>query len=249
MKTTQVASPIDYTALMAEAAKRAAEVEKPDNKLISFKSGVLSFNGNVAPGNKIKCVIVGWAFENAYFPNAYDPDKEVSPDCYAVGHEEDELAPNNEATNPAAPGCADCPHNQWVENSKGKSSKECKNVRRIALVMENDLADMAKAEVMYAKLPVMSVANWVKYVHQITNVVKRPPWGVITEISVVPDQRSQFRVCFRFVGLVADEALEGCHQTYERTYKDILFDYPKNKPEAERAERPVARAKAVKAKF
>lgn len=233
-KSTAIAAPVDYAALMAKAAAEQASVEKPDNKFISFKSGMLSFNGNVAPGNKLKCVIVGSAFENAYFPNVYDADKVVSPDCYAVGHTEDELAPNNEATNPVSPGCAGCPHNQWVENAKGKSSKACKNVRRIALIQESDLANAAQADIMYAKLPVMSVANWSKYVNQITNVVKRPSWGVVTEMSVVPDVKSQFRVCFQFAGLVPDEALEGCYGLYERVYKEILFDYPKNKPEAEK---------------
>lgn len=247
-ETTQVASPIDYTALMAKAAAEAAQQEKPDNKFISFKSGMLSFNGNVAPGNKIQCVIISSAFENSYFPNDYDPNKVVSPDCWAVSHVEADMAPNNEATNPVSPACEDCPKNQWEEDPKTKKNfKQCKNVRRLALVLASTLeGDPLTAEVMYAKLPVTSVGNWAKYVNQISNVVKRPPWGVITEMSVVPDIKSQFKVNFQFVGLVPDDKLEGCHALQEIAYKDILFDYPKNKPEVEA---PAPAPKAGKAKY
>jgi hypothetical protein len=233
-ETTQVTTPIDFKALMAKAADAAKAQEKPDNKWISFKSGMLAFNGNVAPGNKLKCVVISSAHENQFFPNAYDPDKLVSPNCYAIAHDPDHLEPVlDEVTHAESDSCSRCPKNEWVENAKGKSMKECKNVRRIALITEDQIPNGLSAEVLYAKLPVMSVQNWAKFVTQISSVVKRPSWGVVCEMSVVPDVKSQFRVQFQFVSLVPDEYLEGMLGLHELTQKDILFGYPKNKDEEE----------------
>lgn len=230
-ETTQVAKPIDYAALMAQAAQQAMEQEKPDNKFVSFKSGVLSFNGAAAPGNKVDIVVLGAAFENQYFPHRYDPNKILSPDCYAVSHHEDDLAPIAEdCTAPFHTDCATCPNNAWESDPNGGKGKACKNTRRLAMVLASNIGDPS-ADIMYARLPVTSVANWSKYVTQIGNVVKRPPFGVITELSVVPDVKSQFKVCFQFKGLIDDQGLEMIVPLQEQASKDILFGYPKNAAE------------------
>jgi hypothetical protein len=246
-ETTNIAVPVDLKALMEKAAVQAMQAEKPDNKFISFKSGVLSYNGNVAPGNKIQVIIVGNCFENQYFPGKYDPNKLASPDCYAVAHDEDELAPVPEdCTKAVSPSCTDCPLNEWESDPNGGKGKACKNTRRLGMIVASQVGDSMNAEVAYARLPVTSVANWAKYVNQIGNVVKRPPWGVITEMSVIPDMKSQFKVCFQFVGIVEDQHLEDVHRLYDATYKAILFGYPKNDEKAQ--EEFVTKTAAAKGK-
>ena len=230
--TTAIATPIDMKKLMQESAAKAMEQEKPDNKFVSFKSGVLSYNGNAAKDNKIQVIIVGSAFENQYFPDRYDPNKVVSPTCWAVAHEEDDLAPyQDECTKAHHTDCESCDFNEWESDPAGGRGKACKNTRRLAMITLDQLGNPA-ADVVYARLPVTSVANWSKYVTQIGNVVKRPAWGVITEMSTVPDAKSQFKVGFQFMGLVEDEHLEGIHALYDKVYEDILFPNPRN-PEPE----------------
>jgi len=243
--TTAIATPIDMKKLMQESAAKAMEQEKPDNKFVSFKSGVLSYNGNAAKDNKIQVIVVGSAFENQFFPDRYDSNKIVSPQCWAVSHEEDTLAPDQDACTKAVhTDCESCEYNAWESDLGGGKGKACKNTRRLGLMTLDQLGS-ATPDVVYARLPVTSVANWSKYVTQIGNVVKRPPWGVITEMSVVPDAKSQFKVNFQFMGLIEDEHLEGVHAIYDQVHKEILFGYPKNVDEPAQ---PAAKAAGVKGK-
>lgn len=232
---TKVASPINYKELMEKAAKQAMEAEKTDAKMISFKSGVMAFNGQAAPNNKIVAIVLASAFENQWFPRAYDPKKLVAADCWAVGYVEDDMAPNpDKVTQLFHSNCVTCPNNEWESDPKGGKGKACKNSRRLGLVLANVLDNpetIPDADFLFAKLPVTSAQNWGKYVNQIGNVVKRPPWGVMTEIHVVPDMKTQFKVNFKFVGLVPDELLEHLMPLQERMVTELLFDNGKNDPE------------------
>ena len=231
-ETTAIATPINWAEEFAKYSKAAMEAEKPDNKFVSFRAGVLAFNGQAAQGNKIEVIVVGSAFENAYYPFDFDSDAPRSPECWAIALTEDELAPDpDKVTEAESDTCKDCPQNEWGSDPKGRKGKACKNSRRLALVFDTE--GVTAGDAFYARLPVTSVANWSKYVTQIGNVVKRPPWGVKTEISVVPDQKSQFKVEFKFVGLVPDERLEAIKEIHDTMTEggQVLFGYPKN-PEA-----------------
>jgi hypothetical protein len=241
---------MDWQKEMEAAAQAAMQDEKPDEKFISFKSGVMTFNDQAAPGNKLQVVVVGSAFENAYFPGRYDPNKVKSPDCYAIALREEDLAPNvDDVTTAQAESCDDCPLNEWESDPAGGKGKACKNVRRLAVIQAFQVKDNAKAlDVLYARIPVTSVANWSKYVTQIGNVVKRPPWGIVTEISVVPDAKSQFKVHFEFVELVEEPMLEPIYRIHKQLTEggDMLFGYPKNAPEEEEAPAATAKSKTNK---
>ena len=228
-ESTQIAVPVDFNDLMQKAAQEAMSQEKADNKFISFKSGMLAFNGQVAPGNKILCVVVAAAHENTYYAEKYDPKKLRSPDCWAVALGEEDMAPKaDKVGKPQNATCDGCPMNEWESDPNGGKGKACKNTRRLALILASDLDNALGADVMYARLPVTSVKNWSKYVTQIGSVVKRPSWAVITELSVVPDVKSQFKVNFNFNALVPDAQLEAACALSERMRTDILFDYDKN---------------------
>ena len=226
---TSIATPVDYVKLMAEAAAKAVKDERAPSSFISFKSGILTIDDQPIPGNKIKCVVLASLYENDYFPRKFDPTTLVSPDCWALGHNEDDMKPTDEVTSKQNFECVSCPHNKWPE-AKGQP-KACKNIRRIALVDAKILTseDALSHKVWYARLPVTSVKNWSQYVVQIGNVVNRPSWGVITELSVVPDLKSQFKVNFLFQGLVSDNRLEVLSKMAEaEANTGLWFPYPKN---------------------
>jgi hypothetical protein len=57
------------------------------------------------------------------------------------------------------------------------------------------------------KLPVMSVKGFASYVKQAAAALKRPPYGLFTKVSVVPDTQSQFRVNFEVLSEVSDDLM------------------------------------------
>ena len=245
-KTNLPEVPVNWAEKFAQAAAAQAAIERPENRFISFKSGVLSYNEQPAKDNKIVVVVIGACFENGYYPGKFDPKKFKSPDCWAVGFD-DNLIPGKtnkdvmELTDQQHEQCEGCWANEWESAEEGKG-KACKNSRRLALVFPPHIG--ASSEIMYARLPVTSVKNWSKYVNQLAAVVKRPTWAVLTEIHVVPDMQAQFKVNFSFVGLLEEVELEGAHQLYQNLVEggNMLFGYGVNAEEEEAPAKPAAQS-------
>jgi hypothetical protein len=181
---------------LAALAKASAAAEKPPTSNISFKAGVLAYNGDPVPGNKLDCIIIASTHVNLFYAGKYDPDALASPICYAYGDKDSEMAPHESSAQPQAESCSVCPHNQFgsADNKKGKA---CKNSRHLALIPASTKPeDVATVEVAISKVPVTSVKAYSTYVHKIRTLYNRPPLGLITEISVTPDVKTQFKVNF-----------------------------------------------------
>lgn len=174
-------------------------------KSISTKSGVLAIDGNAVEDNELRVVILTSLHENQLYDGDYDASTPATPVCYAFGDDDDTMSPHDAAPAKQNGSCKGCPHNEWGSAEKGRG-KACKNVRRLLCVTEDALDsgdDLANAEARMLKLPVMSVRNWSSYVLQtLKEDLKRPSWGVITRIKVVPDAQAQFKITFKFEGLV-----------------------------------------------
>jgi hypothetical protein len=65
-------------------------------------------------------------------------------------------------------------------------------------------AAVEAAEVAALRPPVTSLKNYASYVQTIAATLKRPPLAVVTEISVVPDPKTQFKVVFTMVRSIDD---------------------------------------------
>ena len=86
---------------------------------------------------------------------------------------------------------------------------------------------IAAAERIYLKVPVTSVKEWGKYVHGVAAEFKRPPFAVITTISAVPDDKTQFKVTWKCKGKVGDpEAVQALIAAHKADEKTIGFPYP-----------------------
>ena len=86
-------------------------------------------------------------------------------------------------------------------------------------------------------MPVTSVKEWGKYVHGVAAEFKRPPFAVITTISAVPDDKTQFKVTWKCKGKVGDpEAVQALIAAHKADEKTIGFPYPALS-EGEKAER------------
>lgn len=204
---------VNWQDQMAAEAKEVAAQETPQMSYISLKSGIMSYMKQPVPGNKMRCIIIGTAFERRYDTKPYDPMNFVPPDCYALSVTSDEgMVPPDTVKDQQSTDCDSCPMSKWQPNPQkpGKKHKPCKEKRRMLLVPALS-DDYAKAEAAMLNVPTTSVKNWANYVNECAAVHRRPPWGVITEISVHPHLQFQIEVKFTCVGLVEEDKLAGVH--------------------------------------
>jgi len=232
---------------LAKYAKEASDKEQtPAGSFISVKSGVLTVAGQPVKDNKAVVVVLHSIYENAMYDGKFDPDNPRPPCCYAFSEDEEGLKPHEKSSEPQHEQCRGCPKNEFGTADTGKG-KACKNIRRLALISSNGLtADNIKdVEAFFFKLPVTSVKAWSLYVKNIANVLKRPPFGVLTEIAVVPDAKTQFKVTFNEVGTVESELMAGIMAKRAEVAESIAFPYP----EARAEEEPAKPAKGKGRKF
>jgi len=226
--STAVGAVASWEDELAKYATEAAEAEVLGGTFLSLQSGRLSISKNPVAGNKLDCIVLASCYENAiYPPGKFNPEKPVPPMCYAFGEDEDTMKPHPDVKKPLAASCAECQMNTWKDDGSGK---ECKNVRRLALLPADCINDPAKiitTEQIYMKLPVTSVKAWKKYVSAVAAEFKRPPFAVITTLSTEPDAKTQFKVTLTCKGVVPvgaiTTALIAAHQA---SLKTIGFPYP-----------------------
>lgn len=208
-----------------QAAKNTEDSAAGGGSWISLKGGRITIDGAEAVGNQIEVVVVDHVLENQYYDKDYDPNVPASPVCYAFGRLSDDLAPHADCPEPQADACKGCPMSEWSSAAKGKG-KACKEVRRLAVISADEINDIAGAEVRFLKVPVMSCKNWTGYVRHCADVLHLPPLGVVTQISTVPDTKSQFRVQFKFVEKVPEQHLGELLDKKKQIQPDLTRGYP-----------------------
>jgi hypothetical protein len=63
------------------------------------------------------------------------------------------------------------------------------------------------AEVAALRTPVTSVRGFATYLQTVASATKRPLSAVVTNISIVPDPKTQFKLQFKFVRTIEDLAI------------------------------------------
>lgn len=252
---------VDWEAEMRAQAQVAAETQRSSGgggKFFSFKAGQLTFDDQPLPGNQVAVIILADTMENSWYDGPYDPNTPASPKCFAFGHDESEMEPHEAVDKDAyferqSPTCSECPMNEWGSADTGKG-KACKNVMRLAVIPAGQYKasgkgrnvaleyepyeepeHFQKAEVAFMKLPVMSVKNYAKFVKQVAADMGRPPHGVITNIYLEPDPKSQFVVKFELIDAVPTELLPVIMKRHGAEEATIAFPYQPPLEEEERA--------------
>jgi hypothetical protein len=232
----------NYAEQLAQFAdSTTAAAGSPSGSFISFQAGQISIGGNPVKGNSLDVIVVDAIWENVYYKGKYDPNNKVPPDCYAFAREDKDLAPHPECTAPQAETCAVCPLNVFGSSDTG--GKACKNVRRLALLAA-DGADLESGEILYAKIPVTSVKGWLFYVKGLKSTMARPHFAVVTNLSTVPDPKSQFRVVFQHVSNLEGPAVAAAIARYTREVEENNIMFPYSKPAEDAA--PATPAKPAK---
>lgn len=227
---------------LAKYATEAAKVEAAagGGQLFSIRGGQLSWQDSHIPNNEMAVIIVDTIFENVLYEGKFDPDTMLAPTCFAFAREEGDLTPHQivvaAGQNQSTDGCKGCEHNEWGSADTGRG-KACRNTRRLALLpagtfnrngdfeLFEEENHYATATVGFLKLPVTSVKGYANMVKQVAGAMRRPPFGVIIRVSVMPDPKTQFKVNFDVLDLVPDYLMGTIMRRREEVMATIDFPY------------------------
>jgi hypothetical protein len=239
-------------AALAQAAKDAAAKERPSLSKISLKSGVISFGGTPVKNNRLDVVVTGASYRNTFYKGRYDPNNIVNPDCFSLSETDDDMVPDPAVLKPQHPTCAGCPRAEWGSDLNGGRGKACKETRRLVLIPGSVLSDenpaeaVKTAEMAILDVPVTSVRNYSNYINILATSIGLPAHSVLTEISVKPDAKTQFKVDFKGIGPVASDAiLDAIEARMPEAKRVSLIGYD---PVAEEEDEPPLPAGAAPAK-
>jgi len=242
----------NYDEMLAKLAKKATAVERPTTSSINCKSGVLTYNKEPVPDNKLDCIIIASTHSNLYYDQKWDADNPVNPVCYAYSEDGENMKPHPKADKPQAESCDKCPMNQWNSDPEGGRGKACKNARRLALIPAGTtVADLPTAEIATLQLPVTSVQNWSMYVNKLSTLYNRPPLGVITTISSKPDVKTQFKLTFNTEPnkMVGNDLIAGVFKKAEEAMTLIERVYEPNPEPSEEDKEKAAKRQARGKKY
>lgn len=227
-----------YEERWEQDAKRAAAAEPLQaGTWLSSKGGQLAIGEEVLPGAQAALIVLDSIAENTFYQGRYDPDNPLPPICFAFGRDGEEMYPHiasmikdqdyfmpQHIVGDKIAGCDGCPMNEWGSADEGRG-KACQNRRRLAVIPagyyqpKRGSRDMdlhlftepdhfQRAEVAFFKLSVTSVKNWANYVHQLASSMRRPPHGVVTQLRIIPNAKTQYEAVFEPIELVPDELAE-----------------------------------------
>lgn len=139
--------------------------------------------------------------------------------------------------------------NAWQPNPRrpGKNHKPCKERRRLVLVPADSVESgmVRGVEMAMLAVPVTSVKHWATYVNRVASEYNRPPWGMVTEISVTPNAQTQFEVKFDPIAPIPEDALAGVHARIAGAKDSALVPYdasgymvPEDAPEDKKPKKP-----------
>jgi hypothetical protein len=240
----------------AAAAQATAQSAGGASQTVNTRGGRFTIDGAEVPDNVLRCVILDSCLDNHMYEDDFDPDNPSNPVCWALGRyylpkpgipDEDLMGPDPALVeDPKSVKCHDCEFggkNAWGTADKGRG-KACKNTRRLLLMSEGDLEeDVASAEVRKLTVPVTSGRTWDGYVNQVGQH-NRDPAGVLTEINIRPDPKTQFKIGFKMLGLIEDDNMSEVLNKADSVQDELFAPYGKDE-EGEREERPARNSKAV----
>lgn len=178
------------------AAKYTNRVRASDGlPSISLQGGTMTVGDRPIKGGIINCIILSVVQVKKYFPSEeYDPDNIESPVCYAKSADSTEImAPHDAAPEKQCTSCEECPFNAFGTSTRGRG-KRCKDEYHIAVITEDSFDDLDTAVIYRIKIPPTSMKKITAYMNSLLNVHKKPPFGVVTELSVQPNKDTVFTV-------------------------------------------------------
>lgn len=120
-------------------------------------------NADGDPKASLEAVIVAAKGEvsKIFYSEGYAEGDAEAPDCWSLNGVE----PDVSSDKPQHSNCAACPQNQWGSRitEAGKKAKRCSDVRRVALVPANDIANVTFGGPMLLRIPAASLQDLKKF--------------------------------------------------------------------------------------
>lgn len=249
---------------LAREAQIAADMEANTGggQFFSIKAGVLSWQDAPLPGNQMAVIILDSIFETVYYEGEYDPDVPQSPVAFALGRDEKTMRWHETSREDfAGQLCSESDVCQWgsADRGKGKAARETRRLAMIPagtydkhdnLTLFEDEDHFAKTTIGFMKLPVTSVKGYASFVKQVAGTLSRPPFGIITHVSVVPDAKTQFRVLFEPIEKVSDELMGTIIARTKEAKSTIDFPYQigEDAPANDRGKKAATKGRGAPAK-
>jgi hypothetical protein len=211
-----------------QAQQRAMLATSP--AFVSFKGGHLSIDKVAIPGDKLNVVVLTFIAENTYYKGKYDPTKTQMPVCYAVYNNLNDMWPNAaDVKEVQSDDCASCKHYQWGSDPAGGRGKACKTRYRIGLIpaFDADATDMdvLGSELRFATIPVTSCKSFEQFMSRCELLYGRPMFGLISELSVVPNEKTLYEVKFSPIAPIKGPLLQPIIKRVEEAEKAITYEY------------------------
>lgn len=235
---------------MAEKAQEAVESASSTggtSKKIGTRGGIFTVDGDEVEDNVLQVVVLDFVVDVTYYEDDFDQDDITPPTAFALGRNEKTLV-WHEDSHPDFAGkeLKDSPVFQWGSADKGRG-KAAKSRRRLLVISASDLEeDIASSEVRKLMVPVTSGKEWDAYVKQV-KAHGRPPYGVLTEVTIKKHPKYQFTLAFKMLGLIEDEYMPEIISKSESIEEDLFAPYARydSAQEEEEDERPAKKSKAV----
>lgn len=221
---------------LAAEARAVAKTERPSINKINFQSGVMTYMDNAIADNTLDCIILSHVQEHVFYREKWKKGVVKPPACFALALPGDKMRPHEVVQDPPGAACDECPMFKWGSDLEGGRGKACSERRRLAIIPSPSSIDQIQnGDMAVISLPVMSVKNWANYVNRLAATLQRPPWGVFTQVKLVPDSRSQFKVTFETLGVLDNEYLPHVQSRIQVATNALMTPYEMN-PEEESEE-------------
>lgn len=177
--------PINYEAQFEQqAADIAKRLATPSGDRIRFNSNRAFITPDGQEGEILLGVIIDFVSANLFYDGPFDRDNPQPPGCFAIGEEPSLLVPSKNSPNRQAETCSSCPQNQFGSAPTGKG-KACKNTRLVAFIPSIALdSPEEEAPMWIMSVPPASLKAYDGYVAALASRHKRPPAGVLTEVTL-----------------------------------------------------------------
>lgn len=137
-------------------------------------------------GNEIQVVVLDFVSKNQLYLNPYNPNDIQPPDCYAIGKNIADMAPEDDSPEKQNDICATCPQNQFGSGIGGRS-KACKNSRLAVVVLvdpEDPDASMEPDAPLYTiEFSPTSIKSFDGMVSMVARALNGPPIKAVVTLS------------------------------------------------------------------
>lgn len=244
--------PVQWEEELARQARALAAQERPSVGKLSFRGGIMAYQGNAVQGNALNCIILASAFEHALYDNvlkqrAFNPQDPEPPVCFALANpsptgEKPDMIPHPASPMKAHTHCSACSYFAWGSDPKGGRGKACKEVRRMLLIGESAVWDsqnqrflppdgVRKAEAATVNVPVTSVKNWANYAALVAGQYSMPPWAFVTRLSCVPDAKTQFQIKFEVLRPIDKSFYPELYERVKLATQILMTPYTPKQPQ------------------